>query len=473
MSRELPVVSDPSVTGDERQPRASGALLWSDVAVEPRQPVEIELTPVEPRGERRELRLPNAEPAESSGPGRGTPSRLTERGRLLAVAGCVGLLALMIGWAAGRASVPEPMGVPTTTVPPPRSVSGSPLPEPDDADEQTVDRPRPTVPRTTTTSTLPDWSEATPIEIHEAVAGLPMSIVATNSTGDYLDIDFATGTVRRRIIRPMFGGVEVRAGPGWVLLMAQDGDSMGWLLEDGAEPVQVDIGSIWDTYWSPGSPVLWRLVIDSDAAGEILEAVGPDGQPAGERIVLPGLAYPQIADPLGGVVVDMPGGLYRFTVEGAQLLTTGLLFGLSSELMIAYECDADGACDLHRVDRASGESVTIDVADPAEILPAWSRWTVSPDGSQMLVHVVSIEPRSGGGYGEERLATLDLGDGSITPLTRPYAQSVDWSPDGRFVFYVRGQLMALDRTTGETFPVFDQDPRRIDTFAVRSAVSGG
>ena len=438
------------------------------VVVDPREPVEIELTPTEPRSDRREVRPPRTDAVAPSGPGRRRPPRLTERGQLLAVTGCVGLLALMIGWAAGRASVPEPVGAPTTTVPPTRSVSGLPLPEPDDA-EPKANGPQPTTRRTTTTSTVPDWSEETPIAIHEAVAGLPMAIVATNSTGDYFEIDFASGTVRRRIIRPMFGGVEVRAGPGWVLLMPQDGDSTAWLLEDGAEPVQVEIGPNWEVYWSPGSPVLWRAVIEHEASGMTLEAVRPDGMPTGERIVLPGpFAYPQIGDPLGGVVVDMPGGLYRYTVDGAELLTAGLLFGLSRELLVAYECNSEGACGLRRVDRATGASDTIDVADPADIVPAWSQWPVSPDGSQVLVHVVSIE--SGGGYGVvERLATLDLDDGSVTLLTRPYSQSVAWSPDGRFVFYTRGQLMALDRTTGATFAVFDEDPRRIDTFAVRPA----
>jgi len=441
--------------------------------VEPRQPVEIELTPTERRVERREAGQRPADDTEPSRSGRRRPPPFSERGRLLAVAGCAGLLALAIGWAAGRASAPEPMATPSTTVPPTRSVPGSPLPAPDDTERAPADdEAQPTTRRTTTTSTVPDWSEEAPVEIHEALDGLPMTIVATNSTGDYFEIDFAFGTMRRRVIRPMFGGVEVRVGPGGVLLMPQDGDGTAWLLEDGAEPVQVEIGATWDTYWFPGSPVLWRAVLNADGSGSTLEAVGPDGEPTGERIVLPGpFAYPQVGDPLGGVVVDMPGGLYRYTVDGVELLTTGLLFGLSSELLVAYECDSEGVCDLRRVDRATGESVTIDVADATKILPTWNQWRVSPDGSQVLVQVVSpIE--SGGGYEVEGQAVLDLSDGTVTPLTRTYVQSVDWSPDGRFVFYVRGRLMALDRATGETFPVFDEDPRRIDTFAVRPAVSG-
>ncbi len=442
------------------------------VAVESREPVEIELTPTEPRrepgGEERGGRR-SATGGAAPVPSPRRPSPLsTERGRLLAVAGCVGLLASMIGWAAGRGSAPDgAAAIPSTTRAPATSVSGMPLPEPDDTRPPTTG-PRPTARRTTTTTTTTTASPSPvvrSVEVHEALAGVPMTIVAANATGEYFELDLGVGSLTTTRLVPMFGSLQLRAGPDWVLILSQEGVGQAWLLEDGGEPVRVDVGSTWDTYWVQGSPVLWRTVFDPSSAQPIVEAIGPDGVPTGERIVLPApFAFPQAVDPRGGVIVDLAGGSYRVTGDGVELLTTGQIFGLSTELLVTYECDAVAACGFRRVDRATGESSALELVDAGEVMPYWSDWTLSPDQSRMLVRLVS---RVDSGYEEKGHGLLDLNDGTITPLATGYPPSVAWTPDGRYAIYMSYELTALDRVTGESFPVVAESLPRVDAFAVR------
>ena len=443
--------------------------------MEPREPVEIELTPTEPRrGSSDEAgggRRSGTDVGRAAGSWRRTSPLSTERGRLLAIAGCVGLLALMIGWAAGRASAPdEPTAVSSTTTAPSRAVSGTPLPAPDDTRPPTTG-PRPTTRRTITTTTAPPSVVVRAVEVHESLAGVPMTIVAANATGEYFELDLGAGSLTTRTA-PMFGGLELRVGPDWVLLMSQDGARHAWLLEDGAEPVRVEIGSAWDTYSAQGSPILWRTVDDPSSSQPIVEAIGPDGVPTGERMLLPApFAHPRAMDPRGGLVVDMPGGMYRLTGTGVELLTTGHIFGLSSELLVTYECDAVAACGFRRVDRSTGESIALELVDAGEVMPFWGGWTISPDQSQVLVQLVRRE-RSAlvmRGHG-----VVDLNDGTITTLATGNLPLVAWTPDGRYVIYMSHDLIALDRITGESFPVLAESLPRVDAFAVRPApVSGG
>lgn len=436
--------------------------------VETRQPVEIELTPTEPPRERRRQASPDRPPGE---PGRSSPLS-TERGRLVAVAACAALLALLVGWAAGRATgSDEPATAPATTLareplPPEAPAPETTVPEPEETRPPTTG-PRPTTRRTTTT-TIPPRPVVTQVAVHESLAGMPVTIVGSDMAGRYVELDLATGMLQTRQLGPLFNSVVVRAGPDWVLVIPQDGARQSWLIPDGGEPVPVDLGSAWDTYWIDGSPVMWRSAVDPSTSEMVVEAIGPDGEPTGEAVVLPDpQAYPQAADPRGGVIVALPGGAYRLSMDGVELLTTGQIYGLSAERMVTYECDASAQCGLRAVDRDTGESTVVDI-DVGEIMPEWNQWRMSPDGSQLVVQLVSrIDSQ---GYAVSGQGVLDLDDRTITSLgSTGFSSSVAWTPDGRYVIFLGRAIMALDLATGEIFPVVDDGLPDIAAFAVRPA----
>jgi hypothetical protein len=177
-----------------------------------------------------------------------------------------------------------------------------------------------------------------------------------------------------------------------------------------------------------------------------------------------------MADPLGGVVVQAPGGYFVLTPDGATRFTTGTLVALGRDRALVRECDELLACGYSVVDRATGLRTPLPldpaIGDRVELeLGWWSfRDPIDPTGEAVLV---SFWDQSGSG--RQRFGVLDLTTGGFRGIDEAGANpSLEWAPDGRHLYWLdtRSRLSVFDLDTGESV-LFSDDLGMLNAFALR------
>ncbi len=441
------------------------------------QRIEIELTAHEPESVRRTASRSAAASADADTVDEERDDRGplgSERGRLVAVGATAALVALLAGVFVGRmgsAEVATSDSAPTTTeVPAPTTTSArgaETLPR-----APLVLSPSTTVPRPAPTD--PERPVKGQVAVHPAAATAPIEVVALTNRGELVRIDATSGrTVTIEIYGAQNGPPTIYAGDGWILLPSFDPQHGSTVVHDDGTRSKVDVGAAWPLMVDSERGTMWRIE-PSDGSGPPLHLreIGIDGTETGSLIDLHGF-YPQMADPLGGVVVQAPGGHFVLTPDGATRITTGTLIALGRERALVRECDEVLVCGYAVIDRASGRRtpLTLDPAlgdHPTLEFGWWAfRDPVSPTGDAVLV---SFWDQSGSG--RQRFGVLDLSSGGFLEIdaTGGDIPLLEWTPDGRSLLWLdRGRLSVFDLDTGESVP-FSDDLGTLNAFAVRPAL---
>jgi hypothetical protein len=220
---------------------------------------------------------------------------------------------------------------------------------------------------------------------------------------------------------------------------------------------------------SDGAAV-WRAEYDqpSGQPSHLVET-SLDGVETGAVIELDGL-YPQMVDPLGGVVVQAPGGYYSLTPDSRTRVTVGQLHALGRRRALAQECDAQLECGVFVIDRASGdrERLQLDAELEDQLQSAGVAWwafarPLSPDEEALVVITF--------GNAGPLMGVLDLSTGSYAALggfeNEPQAA---WGPGSRYLYWLEGdRIMVFDRSTGESVP-FSEGLDSVAAVTVRAFV---
>lgn len=417
--------------------------------------VEIELTPTDAPRQRREP--PGGHVPSLPRP----PSHLlaTERSRLITTAVGVGTVALCLGWLVGRAGganeVASDAATTTTTFASVSPVGSVPVIAGDTLPPVVITAPRPQ--RTTTTTLPPPPVSVTSVEIDARLIGSDIELVGGDSTGGIFELDVATGELTRtRVDASEFEPSTVTAGPSWVAYQAYGVQPNLTIIGPEGEHV-VRSGADYFPAQLFGATSLWRPaeVVENGRPFQ-WEELDLTGEPTG-NVVDVRTGWATAVDPLGGLVVQESGKIFRVAADGQiTLLADGDLFGLDENTVVYRGCDELFDCSLRIRDRSTGESrpVTVTGVDETQIgsILGWGStsldWVIAPTDDAILV-------TSYGSIGPV-LVVINLETGVATSLDSTASQQISgsWSPDGRWVFYLVGyRPMCFDRTSGEQFPV--------------------
>lgn len=396
----------------------------------------------------------------------------------------VGIIALGVGWVIGRGGGADPPAVPAATsvieaadavasiAPVPTTVASNPPP----------------------TSIAPATSEPTTpgvyvvterqVDVAAELLGQPVEIVAFGNGRQLLRLDLRTSRlVAAEVVAQPFGRTRLLVGPTWALLPSNEMGLDSTLVPDEGRPVEVDVGPAPQIIGVADADSLWMMFTPVSTAGIVVHKRGIDGRPRDEIGVVP--SVPIAIDPAGGVVVELPGGTFGVrpqpTVETdagharviepvVAPITEGRLLALGVDLAVAEECDALLDCSTYVIDRASGERRALDVEGGSSGLVPYAvagTTTVAPGGGAAVVEVLEPSERASA---QRSLGVIDLATGGVAEIgaTQDVGQTA-WTPDGRFVLFIRGgRMAAYDTETGVTVVVAGELVA-IDTFGVRVA----
>ncbi len=391
----------------------------------------------------------------------------TERGRLVAVAAAAGVIALVVGVLVGRLgsgeleSAADPSSttdVATTTSRP--DGNRETLPRAPSVLTPTTTRPAPS----TTTTIAPGRVVDGSIAINPVVTPEKVEVIALTRQGAVVRIDAITGATASMQTGARFGQAFVATVDDRVLV-PDDRGGLAVFAEDGSSS-SVDLGGWWPPLTS-GDAAFWRAEFEQPS-GQPFRLVETllDGTETGAVIELDGF-YPQMADPLGGVVVQAPGGYYSLTPDSRERMTVGQLHALGRRRALVHECDERLECGVFVVDRESGarERLQLDPEFETQLQAAGVAWwafarPLSPDENALVVITF--------GHTGPMMGVLDLSSGSYTELggfeNEPQAA---WGPAGRYLYWVDGgRIMVFDRSTGESV-LFSEDLDPVAAVTVR------
>jgi hypothetical protein len=439
------------------------------------EPVEIELTPTEPRPpkthrvERTTLDDTSSD-TSSDPPVEARAERWTDgysRRAVITIA-CVGIGALGLGWVLGSSRSSDPGGdaatIESTRPSPDRSpaISGETL-----APVEPIVTTTDAAPRTTTT-VAPIESET--IQVDAILADAAYELVGLDWWGNLIRLDLASGDLETRhdLGTEGAGGPSVLwAGDGWAIVPDWNTGS-ATLVEPGSGPARLDIGPPWQIFAAETPGEFWTL--DQNlrvGAPGTAQRVDRHGDPIGDPVSLSEI--PLYSDPAGGLVVQANGTAYRVDGDQISKIVDGMLLALDDRRAVARTCDDQLQCGFVVIDRDTGVSTPLPV-DP-NIRPStgyrWSTdvWRIAPDGHTMAL--TWTDPAVG-----ESLGLVDLDTGDLTTLSEYSDGVLQWTPDARFALFLEAGLpMAHEIATGESFVISDDLPR-LNAVAVRPRTEG-
>jgi hypothetical protein len=361
------------------------------------------------------------------------------------------------------------------------------VPAPTTTRQQSVDTIAPAPRGLDTTTTAPARQPtAEPLDPDRLVKGSialdpsltlsPAELVLMTNRGEVVRIDTATGlTITATVEDSEYGPPAIYAGDGWILLLSYNEARGSTVLHDDGTRVTVDAQATWPLFEGGEDGTFWRVQeFESNGAPDTLTEISIDGGETGRTIDLGGF-YPQSADPLGGIVVQAPGGNYIVTPEVTTRFTTGLLIALGRSRAVVSECGDSLDCGYFVVDRATGERTPLaldpSLGDPPTIDSGWwaFRRPMSPDESAVLVTYWDQT-----GNGRQASGVIDLVTGGFREIDDAIdTPMMEWSPDGRQVYWLdSGRLQVFDRASGESVLVSEDLPA-INAFTIRPSLPSG
>jgi hypothetical protein len=396
--------------------------------------------------------------------------QLAARGKLVVAGIVVAVVALFVGWALGRsggAPSGEAQPAPSTT-----EASGLETLAPAVVSSTVPATTRPVVRAGPTTTTVPEWRQATVADIDPAAAALDIRVVVVGG-GRIVELDTGSGEMRSLTIGTRFTQPPlVNAGEDWILIRNLDSGT-SQLVRNGELPVRVD-GDPWSTYFQRDTGLFWQvsLMFMGNEPTDVVE-VDSAGNETGRSFQVPAGVWPVAGDPAGGVVVGAPGGTYQVGPDGARRLTTGNLIALSGRIAVVTDCGEDFSdCGVFVLDRASGQRSELDVTrsdsgDPIAILSLQSAafW-----GAPELLGAVSPDDRWAPTMiadGGQQFGLLDLTTGEFVPVSPNPPSGLWWSPDGRIAIYNQNSRLMLFDTEQRTWTDIVPANVSVDAFAVR------
>jgi hypothetical protein len=476
---ELPVSNVGSTLPTARRSVSSGLEwvlgVWSHGLVEDvGERIEIELVPNDEPADRHRRPLRRRHPDTGGDPGEhgddgahdDADDASRERRRLIAVAVSVGVVALLLGWTLGRGGRDDAPAAadPETTTPPTTTRATVPADDtiaPVDEPATTVYRPPFVAPRTATDLVEEGAHiEVEAVAVDPRLAGSGLRMVGHHGFAAELveiDVDAGTATTFELDGLPPEPGGSLAVGDDWVVIPVYDGGSAFVIHVDGSverASLQPDGSNL---LFVPTVERFWRMATVFRGGGMTVEEVGLDGEPTGVEVELPINAWPAMADPAGGVIVQSSGRWFSIDPAGAEPLGVGEMVAIDDTMALLYDCPELDHCGLWRTDRATGERAEVpgNVArDERYLSTAW--WNadagsgISPDRRRVAVMVDD-------GTGSGGLVIIDIESGEVTdvPLRGGGPPMVVWSPDGAFIVFLDGGGVptAYALASGETFPV--------------------
>lgn len=442
--------------------------------------IEIELTSHEPvHGG-----TPRSEPPLTQDvPGHGAvtvgePVRSDDRNRRLVLGvSAIAVAALFVGVAVGRMGR---RGTPETddaTAADDTAVAvTSAAPTVDDRDTLPAAEPvPPTTPPSPTTTEAAGWSAEELIDVHPSVDAEGVEILALTNRGQVVRVDPASGnTVTADVQGSQFGPPALYAGDGWTMLPSFDPGRESVVLHDDGSRSSIALGSSWLVLADTSTGRVWSGVESADGGAPVrLVETAIDGGPTGAEIELNGV-IPRMLDPLGGVLVDAPGGSYVLTPEEATRLTAGRVLALGRQRAFVQECDEALVCTHAVIDRSSGEHRVVPLDPELGEAPnlessAWWVFQEPWNESEDALLVLAWNPI---GAGRQSYGVLDVEDGDYIEIGNAIdVPSVRWVDDRSLLWLDRGRLRWFDLTTGESV-LLTEDLGTLNAFTTRPSPAG-
>ena len=427
--------------------------------------------------------LEAGEPAAADASGADGARSLRQR-RLLAGAGAMVVLALLIGWAVGRSGTDstdaaEDLSSDSAIVTTGTSLATDPTAPAvnDDLINQstTTTSPETTVARTNrTTTSVPERWDLTTVELDPRASELDIQVVAVTPTGV---VEYDTGDGERASFPGRFnssnGPPTVEAGPDWIRIDTMESSFVSRLYQDRDAPVTFySQGCCSPPYRQAGSDHFWALEPGLDGFGQRLVETDRRGDATGAEIALPQNSWAMGSDPAGGILVSAPGGTYQVTADGATRVTNAALIALGAQHALVLDCGDDlSNCGLVLVERGSGSTHPVIPVLPEDLPAAEGYWydaawggsavpTLSPDGR--------YAPLMANGQSHSAFGVIDLITGEFIRLADYPESSLWWAPDGHNVIFVsNGELYLRDLASGDDVEIMP-DERSVLGFAVRT-----
>jgi hypothetical protein len=320
------------------------------------------------------------------------------------------------------------------------------------------DTVRPTDPTAVASDLLapaPEWTTQTvTLDPRIAAMTVPTEVIALTADGTLRVLDVPTGAVHSIASAPGDSGAGIVVGDESIVTQIVDGSTLRYEVSAvGGPRIPVKVpGGVAQVSARSGSDQF--LVMSNELGGRSLPAMflvdgvgtatdisaGPFGGIETWRLrFLPATGEAIITDTGGTYVIDDAGGTRR--------ISTGDLVALGSNHYVVRECDEALNCAYVRVDGRSGERASVQLGELAAYREFDSSVILSPDG-RALTYIDWMNS------GARRLVDLDTGSGSEIDLRNNDFYSSTWSADSSGLFSVDdGQLVFLDRQTGEAVPV--------------------
>ena len=420
----------------------------------------------------------------SGGPAPASGVLSTERGRLIVIALSTAAIGIVIGWVIGReGSAGEQAARDATLTTRPATTDarddvGEEVPpiaslELDVGVSTTVARPGPS-------TTAPEaWVDGV-AEVDPRVASASVELIALTTDG-VIAIDLADrllSTFTMPIPGPGLGAARgLFAGNDWIVVYNPELQRADLL--EGREPRRpIPLGTNSQLVHHSGADTFLTLEqtdVSGSATTWIVRSVPFDGSdPFSETVFeVPGTPWVQAVDGDGqALLLGTSGGFYQLDAgRGSRRLSTGALLAFDSATLVIVECgETLGDCPVVVVDRATGErrQVPKAIGAPSTFEPAFGDSgmlgdSLSPTGQYTAVYSSAPNAWSFG------LLALDTGE--FIPFTQPTSDPmIEWSPDGRFAFFIdNGKLNAFDTVERTLIPDVSPSLSRVLAFTTRPA----